>query len=340
MVILYARVSTADQAERDLSIPAQFRALRALATSSNYQIAAEFKDVASGTTFRNRPGLMAALTYAAKHTDVEALLVHRIDRLARNTYHYLTIRARLRTSGVRVISFVEHFDEGPLGMLLENIMAAMSEFYSANLSMEVLKSIEERHARGIWPAGTPPLGYLLSNRCLVPDPARAPNIRYAFDRWSTGTVTTRELAEEVYRRGLVNANGKRISAKRWCELLKSPVYAGLLSFKGKLVPGKHEPLISLELRERSLAQFVRRRTEPHRTHAHEFPLRRQLLCPNCSRFLIGEVHTKRSGRVYRYYRCHGPTCRVIVNADVAESTRPAAANAAHAYSISLESAGC
>jgi hypothetical protein len=60
-VILYARVSTGEQAERDLSIPAQFRALRALAVGHGWAVAAEFQDVGTGRRLKERPGIMAAV---------------------------------------------------------------------------------------------------------------------------------------------------------------------------------------------------------------------------------------------------------------------------------------
>jgi len=91
-VILYARVSTGDQAEKDLSIPAQLRACRQLAKSEGWLIAGEYQDVSSGRSFCDRPGLTAAIKQAVKSGDVKALVVHRLDRLARNLYDHLVIK--------------------------------------------------------------------------------------------------------------------------------------------------------------------------------------------------------------------------------------------------------
>lgn len=39
---------------------------------------------------------------------------------------------------------------------------------------------------------------------LIIDPARAPFIRLAFERWATGTLTSTRLADELWQAGLVS----------------------------------------------------------------------------------------------------------------------------------------
>jgi len=55
-VILYARVSTGEQAERDMSIPGQLRALRKLAADRGWVMAAEFQDLGTGCGLKERAG--------------------------------------------------------------------------------------------------------------------------------------------------------------------------------------------------------------------------------------------------------------------------------------------
>jgi site-specific DNA recombinase len=83
---LYAWISTGEQSERDLSIPAQFRALHALAVDRGWALAAEFQDVGTGRQLKERPGIMAAVRMATENQLVEAILIHRVDRVARNVY--------------------------------------------------------------------------------------------------------------------------------------------------------------------------------------------------------------------------------------------------------------
>ena len=53
---------------------------------------------------------MAALRMASENKLVEAIMVHRVDRLGRNVYSYLTLKTKLRQTGVRIVSYVEHLD--------------------------------------------------------------------------------------------------------------------------------------------------------------------------------------------------------------------------------------
>jgi len=72
------------------------------------------------------------------HVDV---VLYKIDRLARDIYDYTFIRTYLRRHHVKLVSVVEPSDDSPTEQLLENIMAAMAEFYSANLSEETTKCL-------------------------------------------------------------------------------------------------------------------------------------------------------------------------------------------------------
>ena len=317
-VILYARVSTVEQAEKELSIPAQLRLLRAEARRNTWHVAGEFVDVGSGRSFRERPNLLHALRLAARQRGPGALLVHKADRLARNTMDYLMMKRRLAERGARIISLVEHFEESPMGNLIELIMAAHSEFYSANLSEEVKKGMEERARRGLW-NGSPAVGYVQQGKGLVFDPARAPRIRELFGLWSTGAYTCSKLADEIHARGLVGVRGKKIAGRHLIRMLHNTFYAGFISHNGVKYPGKHEALVSPDLFERCQQVFALKHTGGRPRRHLTFLLSRLVACPNCASTLTAEEHVKRSGRTYRYYRCARVGCRFLVRCEVVDA---------------------
>lgn len=72
--------------------------------------------------------------------DVDAVLVHKIGRLARNIEDHVAIRAVLRRCGVTLVSVSEKLEETAAGRLVEGIHALIAEFYSANLAAEVRKA--------------------------------------------------------------------------------------------------------------------------------------------------------------------------------------------------------
>lgn len=259
------------------------------------------------------------MSHAKRDREVEAIVVHRIDRLSRSTFHYLTIKGKLRAHGVRIASVVEAIDSSPVGELIEHIMIAQAEFYSVNLAMEVKKGLEERLRRGKW-NNTPPIGYLMQQGVVVRDPARAPIIRRLFERWSIGNIRVKELGDELHSEGLVSPTGKKLSVGTLCRVLHNPFYSGLMVTASGVYPGSHPPLITQELFERSQEVFRQKSKGRGITRRHmEFVLAQKLMCPTCGNSLIGELHQKPSGKQYRYYRCHRPLCRFSVHADEVEA---------------------
>jgi len=77
------------------------------------------------------------LRFIADHP-VDYVLVHKVDRLARNRVDDVEINLAIRKSGATLVSATENIDETASGMLLHGIMSSIAEFYSRNLATEVL----------------------------------------------------------------------------------------------------------------------------------------------------------------------------------------------------------
>jgi DNA invertase Pin-like site-specific DNA recombinase len=142
---------------------------------------------------------------------VDYVIVHKVDRLARNRVDDIQIDLAIRKSGARLVSCMENIDETPSGALLHGIMSSIAEFYSRNLAGEVMKGNLQK-VKGGGSVGRAPIGY--SNvrrivggqeiRTVEVDPERAPFVIWAFQQYATGEWTTRTLHAEVTRRGLVS----------------------------------------------------------------------------------------------------------------------------------------
>ncbi|MCL2445020.1 recombinase family protein [Candidatus Saccharibacteria bacterium] len=95
--VSYLRVSTRDQAERDgeidgYSIPAQREANKDKALSLGAVVVKEFSDKGASAKYANRPGLQDMLEYIKDpDNEISYVIVHKIDRLARNREDDATI---------------------------------------------------------------------------------------------------------------------------------------------------------------------------------------------------------------------------------------------------------
>ena len=149
--VSYLRVSTRGQAERGgghdegFSIPAQREANKKKAASLGAMVGKEFVDRGASAKSADRPQLQAMLEYVRENADrVDYVIVHKVDRLARNRDDDSDIMRVLRECGVQLVSASESIDETPSGMLLHGIMSSIAEFYSQNLATEVKKGMGEK----------------------------------------------------------------------------------------------------------------------------------------------------------------------------------------------------
>src|SRR5690625_5205747 len=246
--VSYLRVSTREQAERGgreegFSIPAQREANRKKAQSMGAMIVKEFVERGVSGTSTNRPVLQEMLRYLDEEKDaIDYVIVHKLDRLARNRADDVALNQRFNEHGIRLVSTSENIDQTPGGMLLHGIMSSIAEFYSRNLANEVLKGMTEKVRNG-GSVGRAPIGYLntrtitngVENRIVTVDDTRAPLVTCAFEADATGGHTVVSLAEELNRRGLTTVPAAKLAErpvlpKHVHNILTNPFCTGLTKF--------------------------------------------------------------------------------------------------------------
>ncbi|WP_144628296.1 recombinase family protein [Arthrobacter woluwensis] len=327
--IAYIRVSTRGQAERDgrregLSIPAQRQAIRRKAGELGVLVVKEFVDHGRTGTTMDRPELQRMLAYLREGQGVDFVIVHKLDRLARSRAGDVEASAVIATAGACLVSTAENIDETPAGMLLHGIMSSIAEFYSQNLSTEVLKGMRQKAELG----GTlcrAPIGYLnrhildsagRERRDVIIDPERAPLIQEAFRLYVTGDWSLHELAQHLTRQGLcsrqtAHRESRPITRSSLQVILTNPYYCGFVRYEGKCFQGAHQRLVSPEMWNHVQTMLESRRNgERKRTHPHY--LKSSLFCGGCGRRLLVQHSRGRSGTVYPYFTCrapHGDCCQ-------------------------------
>jgi len=93
--IIYARFSSDNQ--REESITAQVRACKEYAPKDGYTIVKVYTDEAKSATTDDRPGFMQMINDIKTHRlQADILLVHKLDRFARNRYDSAFYKRELR----------------------------------------------------------------------------------------------------------------------------------------------------------------------------------------------------------------------------------------------------
>ena len=318
--VSYIRVSTREQAQRGgseegFSLPAQREANKRKAQSMGALVVKEFADRGESARSANRPELQKMLAYLKEDGGIDYVIVHKLDRLARNRADDVEINRAFEEAGVRLVSTSENIDQTPGGMLLHGIMSSIAEFYSRNLANEVIKGMGEK-ARNGGTLGKAPLGYVNVRgrdehgrevRTVELDQQRAPLLRLAFTEYATGNWTVRGLAEHLAELGLTTAPSparpaKPITATRLQNILHLPYYKGVISFQGVDYVGAHEPLVDNQTWQTVQQVFASRRTgERQRTHNHF--LKSTAMCGVCGARLLVQRAKNSKGVVYPYFVC-------------------------------------
>jgi site-specific DNA recombinase len=319
--VSYLRVSTKEQAERDgdpegYSIPAQRDANRRKAESIGAVIVEEFVDRGESARSADRPELKRMLRYVQDNA-VAYVIVHKVDRLARNRLDDVEINLALKQSGVTLVSATENIDETPSGMLLHGIMSTIAEFYSRNLAHEVTKGMTQKAKTGGTP-GKAPIGYRNIRgvspegreiRTVEIDPVRGPLIAWAFTAYATGEWTLKALAAELAERGLMTAPTpkfapKPIGANYLHTLLKHPYYKGEVVWKGVRSQGRHKRLVDEQTWQTVQAVLTSHAVgEKQREHPHY--LKSSVYCGDCGSRMIVTNAKNRYGVIYPYFVCLG-----------------------------------
>jgi DNA invertase Pin-like site-specific DNA recombinase len=318
--VIYLRVSSKEQAEKGgeaegFSIPAQREGCKRKAVSLDAAVIEEFVERGESAKTADRPELQRMLAYVAAHP-VKYVIVHKVDRLARNRADDVAISLALQQAGVQLVSVSENIDQTPSGLLLHGIMSSIAEFYSRNLANEVIKGTVQKAKNGGTP-GRSPTGYLnvrgMLNgrevRTVEIDPVRGPLMAWAFEAYETGEWTIRRLLAELTRRGLTTAPGRGASGRplgvsHLHTLLRNPYYMGMVRYRGVIYPGKHERLVSPETWQRVQELLTAKNYAGEKDRQYPHYLKGSIYCGQCGSRLI-VCHAKGRGGTYPYFICIG-----------------------------------
>ncbi len=303
--VIYTRVSTEEQAKHDLSLPFQKEKCTEYAEKEGYVVIKEFEDAGESARTADRPALLEMLSYISKR-QIDAVIVHKSDRLSRDMADFWTMRKLFKDKKVRLLSVTENFDDNsPSSEFMMGIMSAQAQFYSANLGHEVKKGVSQKVKNGWWPNNAP-IGYEnygeKHKRYIRPKESEAKYIKQAFELFSTREFSITSLTTKMQELGMKSKKGNPISRSATSRMLRNPIYYGDFRWKGELHKGKHKPIISKKLFDSVQAILDMKKVKGTRDRKYNFMLRGFVYC-KCGSRLVGEVTKKKSGQEYYYFGC-------------------------------------
>ena len=225
---LYARFSSDNQ--RTESIDAQIRAMATYCQQRRIAIVDTYIDEAKSATTDRRPSFQQMIADSSMHT-FNIVLVHKLDRFARNRYDSAVYKRELKKNGVQVYSVLENLDNSPESIMMESVLEGMSEYYSQNLAREVMKGMRETALQCKHTGGKPPLGYDVDpvSHKLVINPQEAEAVKLIFEMYSEGSGYS-EILTTLHNMGHKTKNGKDFQKNSLYSILSNPKYQGIYVF--------------------------------------------------------------------------------------------------------------
>jgi hypothetical protein len=152
----------------------------------------------------------------------------------------------------------------------------------------------------MWMGGWAPLGYDIKDRKLIINSAEATHVRFIFERFARLRSVTK-LIPVLAAEGIKAKSGKLVEKGYLYRIISNPVYVGEAVHKGTSYPGEHKAIV-----ERALWQRVQGilKENPRKRAAHSrarTPALLKGLIFGPSGFAMTPSHTRRNGKLYRYY---------------------------------------
>jgi len=333
--VSYLRVSTPEQAERELSLPAQRLAVEEYARRLTHTFAFEYLEAGRTATNSNRPVFRQMLEDIFRPgSRIGTVVVSHTSRFTRNVAEARILKEKLRKIGVRVISISQETNDDPMGQLIEGIFECIDQYESELNGLRTTAALREIVRQGFFPGGSPPYGFMTSEveirksvfrHVLVPDEQEAAVCRELFQLYVAHDGAKR-VACALNERGRLYRDGRLWSKDIVLRVIAEPAVAGTY-YWGKHDPKTQslrdasewlalavEPIVERSVRE--LALRLRDVRDPKRIPGRTASVRRVLAglvrCGKCESSYTLETSGKRTadGRYYySYYNCRA-ACRI------------------------------
>lgn len=157
---LYLRVSTARQAEHDVSIPDQKRQGETYCAARGYALVGIFIEAGVSATNDRRPEFQRMIEAGtAKRAPFDVVVVHSFSRFFRDHFELEFYVRKLARNGVKLVSITQEMGDDPMHVMMRQIMALFDKYQSKENAKHVLRAMNENARQGFWNGALPPIGY-------------------------------------------------------------------------------------------------------------------------------------------------------------------------------------
>ncbi|MDU6668024.1 MAG: recombinase family protein [Bradyrhizobium sp.] len=334
---LYLRVSTARQAEHDVSIPDQKRQGEAYCASRGYQLVETYVEPGASATNDRRPEFQRMIEAGtSKPAPFDVVVVHSFSRFFRDHFELEFYVRKLAKNGVKLVSITEEMGDDPMHVMMRQIMALFDEYQSKENAKHVIRALKENARQGFWNGSLPPIGYRVvaaeqrgakTKKKLEIDPLHAETVRLIYrlalhGDGDHGQMGVKNIVSHLNRNRIFTRDGGRWGIGQVHRILTRRTYMGEHEFNkrskskelkpiSEIVVVPVPPIIDRETFDAVQALLKARHpaVTPSAVISGPTLLTGLIHCAKCGGAMT--IRTGKGGR-YRYYACsmkarQGPT---------------------------------
>ncbi|HTO33875.1 MAG TPA: recombinase family protein [Pararhizobium sp.] len=329
---LYLRVSTARQAEHDISIPDQKRQGEAYCEARGLQLVETFVEAGATATNDKRPEFQRMIEAGtSKPAPFDIVVVHSFSRFFRDHFEMEFYVRKLAKNGVKLVSITQEMGDDPMHQMMRQIMALFDEYQSKENAKHVLRAMNENARQGFWNGARPPIGYRIVaaeqrgskiKKKLEIDPLHADTVRLIYRLFLEGDGTSgakgvKAIATYLNERRFFTRDGGRWGLAQIHAILTRTTYIGEHRFNTRSHKDREKkpesevaimavpPLIEREIFDAVQARLKSRNpmVTPARVSSGPTLLTGICFCAKCGGAMTLRTGRGSAGATYRYYTC-------------------------------------
>jgi site-specific DNA recombinase len=242
---LYLRVSTARQAEHDVSIPDQKRQCEAYCISRGYQLVEIYVEPGASATNDRRPEFQRMIEAGiSKPASFDVVVVHSFSRFFRDHFELEFYVRKLAKNGVKLASITQEMGDDPKHVMMRQITARFDEYQSKENAKHELRALKENARQGFWNGSLPPIGYRVVaaeqrvakvKKKLEIDPLHADTVRLIYrlaleGDGTSGPMGVKTITTTLNARRIFTCDGGRWGIGQIHRILTRKTYIGQHEF--------------------------------------------------------------------------------------------------------------
>ncbi|MFA7418893.1 MAG: recombinase family protein [Melioribacteraceae bacterium] len=242
--VAYCRVST-DKQKDEGTVQIQIVEIDKYCLTNKIQLVETFKDegVSGANEIENRMGLPDLFNFLELHKDIEAVIIYKLDRLARDLYLQEHIIKQLDKLNVQLVSTKEKDLESndPMRKGFRQFMGLISEMEKSFITMRMTAGRNRKALQGGYAGGGVPLGYEIKDSQLVVSSVDSPTIKLVF-KLKKRKMTLGQIARHLNENNIPSAKGGKWYSGTVKYILENRIYKGRYDYSSVQVVN---PLLSI-----------------------------------------------------------------------------------------------